>query len=172
MRADGDPRPIDQIRLDLYHHLLRGVPLPDAVRHPITDSPPDLPAEGPQDGAPGGRTTGTHGPADLAPQDVIALVERLIARALSDTADERLTALLDRARADGRLDGLGQLIGLAAQTMRDALSGLVDTWCRATGGNPAQHGHHGYRPPATGRDAAPHPAPPPHLHTPIRDMRS
>jgi hypothetical protein len=159
MKTDGDLRPIDQIRLDLFHDLLRGIPLPEAVRHPVTDHHDftgDTTREAthtPRDTAAGGEETGRCEPGDPTFEDAVAAVERLIAQALADTADEQLTALLDQARADDRLDGLGQLIGHAVQTMRDALTELVDAWCRTTshdttGHDTAGHGHDGYRPPA------------------------
>jgi hypothetical protein len=147
MRADGDTRPIDQIRLDLYNDLLRGIPLPEAVRNLTSDDFADKVDDGAADTAASGDDTAC-GTRDFASLDVIAAVERLIARALADAADAQLTTLLDRVRADGHLDGLGRLVGQAVQAMRDALTGLVDTWCRATGGNPTEHGHDGYRPPA------------------------
>jgi hypothetical protein len=83
---------------------------------------------------------------------VITTVERLVAAALAETADEQLTELLDRARAEGRLGGLNLLMGWAVQAMRDGLGDLVDSWCRASGGTPDRHGHghghHGYVPSA------------------------
>jgi hypothetical protein len=142
MKADGDARTITQIRADLQVALLRGLPLPEAVQHLITDLAdsdtgvkgvaPDTAASPPQ---------GDH-------TQVIAAVERLIAGALADAADEHLTDLLDRACANGRLDTLTLLIGQAAQAMNDALTGLVDSWCRSTGPDLSTHGHDGYRPPA------------------------
>jgi hypothetical protein len=144
MKADGDTRSVGQIRLDLHNALLRGIPLPEAVRHLIADpngyAPTAQPAEH-------GTDELLHdGPADLT--DVIAAVEELVARALAEAADEQLTGLLDRVRAAGRLDSLTLLIGQAVQTINNALAGLVDSWCGATGTNPGSHGHHGYRPPA------------------------
>ncbi|HEX6473243.1 MAG TPA: DUF222 domain-containing protein, partial [Streptosporangiaceae bacterium] len=52
MRADGDTRPLDHIRLDLFRDLLRGIPLPEATHHLITTPPTaedtnDLDDEGP-----------------------------------------------------------------------------------------------------------------------------
>jgi hypothetical protein len=79
---------------------------------------------------------------------VIETVEKLIADALAEAADEHLTQLLDQARAAGRLDSLTLFIGHAVQTMNIALAGLAESWCRTTGTNPASHGHHAYRPPA------------------------
>ncbi|GAA2104462.1 HNH endonuclease signature motif containing protein [Actinomadura alba] len=49
MRADGDQRPVDAIRADLYRDLLRGVPLPEAARV-LYDDGSTVPAE---DAAPG-----------------------------------------------------------------------------------------------------------------------
>ncbi|HEY7484821.1 MAG TPA: DUF222 domain-containing protein, partial [Streptosporangiaceae bacterium] len=88
----------------------------------------------------------SEAPADLTA--VVTAVEKLIAHALAEVTDEQLTGLVDRARAAGRLDSLSLLIGQAVQTMNNALAGLVDGWCRATGTNPGRHGHPGYRPPA------------------------
>jgi uncharacterized protein DUF222 len=80
--------------------------------------------------------------------EVIAAIEALIARVLARAADEQLSDLLDRARANGRTDGLSLLVSQAVHTMRVALADLVDSWCRATGPVPGVHGHYGYRPPA------------------------
>jgi hypothetical protein len=46
---------------------------------------------------------------------------------------------------ESRLDGLPMLIGQATRTMREALSPIVDSWCRVAG--IGDHGHRGYRPP-------------------------
>jgi uncharacterized protein DUF222 len=161
MQADGDTRPIDHIRLDLLRDLARGIPLPQAAQHLITDNPADAPHDTATDSDTVHRDTvhrdtvhrDTCNPtadrsADAAGEDVIAAVEQLIAQAVAEETDEQLTALLDRARAEGHLNGLAQLINHAVQTMRDALTGLVDSWCRTIDDDPATHGHHGYRPPA------------------------
>jgi hypothetical protein len=173
MKNDGDIRSINQIRLDLHNALLRGIPLPEAVRGLLISSDDttavaadaltaetqanaararregdDRPDRGRADRGPRGhQPTARHeAPADLT--DVVAAVDKLIAHALAEAADEHLTALLDRARAAGRLDSLTLLIGQAVQTMNNALAGLVDSWCRATGTSPGHHGHPRYRPPA------------------------
>jgi hypothetical protein len=152
MRTDGDTRPIDQIRLDLFCGLLRGITLPDAVHHLIAGDADGVEQASGRDGA--GTDHGPCGPEGnpaqdaQTPGDVLAAVEALIARVLADTADEHLTRLVDRAHADGRTDGMSLLIGHAAHAMRDGLAGLVDSWCRTTGTSPGAHGHHGYRPPA------------------------
>jgi hypothetical protein len=147
MRADGDVRPIDQIRLDLFRDLLRGVPLPEATHDLITDE-----VDPTEVGERADLRPGRH----PAAADALADAERQIARALAEIADEQLTGLFARARAAGRLDGLPLLIGHAAQAMRAALGPRVDAWCRATKGigvnavtDPASqdHGHDGYRPP-------------------------
>jgi hypothetical protein len=181
MKADGDVRTIGQIRHDLLAALGRGVPLPDAVRHLLTNQPDADPASatsasattatagmagsanhgpdgggGPFGGATASTTTEPGAAARRAPDnqpdatDVIAAVESLIARALADATDEHLTGLLDRARANGRLDTLTLWIGQAVQAVNDALTDIVDAWCRTTGTNPGtgRHGHDGYRPPA------------------------
>ncbi|HEY7483293.1 MAG TPA: DUF222 domain-containing protein, partial [Streptosporangiaceae bacterium] len=169
MKADGDLRTIDQIRADLHHDLLRGIPLPDAVQHLITDTSgpvnwrlatpatgPTAPVTGPT--LPTARTTdrmrlnydtrgARAGSGTDAAQEVSIVAERVIAEALAEVADQQLTAVFDRARAEGQMDRLARLIGDAAQAMRDALTGTVDTWCRATSQN-ARHGHPRYRPPA------------------------
>jgi hypothetical protein len=193
MRADGDIRSIDQIRADLYRDLLRGISLPEAVRHLLTDDSPGLPtgprpsagstaasaglarnmrdllpAEGSsltsdsfagyasESSASAGDIMGRNSGADSA-AEVIAEAERVIAEALSEVVDEQLTNVFDRARADGHLDGLAQLVGDAAKAMRDAIADKVDSWCRATrqpngtGSNVDKidgHGHPAYRPPA------------------------
>jgi hypothetical protein len=91
------------------------------------------------------------------PDPITAQVERQIARALADAADERLTGVVERARAEGRLDGMARMVGEAVEAMRDALDPLIDSWCRATSQTTglaadergqAPHGHDGYRPPA------------------------
>ncbi len=154
LKADGDIRSINQIRLDLHNALLHGIPLPDAVRDLRTV--PDTAAAdgGASNAATSGRQPGEGEIGETRPDGltdltgVITAVEKLIAHALAEAADEHLTGLLDRARAAGRLDSLSLLIGQAVQTMNNALAGLVDSWCRATGTNPGSHGHAGYRPPA------------------------
>jgi hypothetical protein len=149
MKADGDTRPIDQIRSDLLRDLLRGIPLPDAVRDLIVndDDGDGRDAVAADTDAAGDATPGQDGPHD-ASADALAAVEAMVARALADVIDKQLSRLLDQARAEGRLDGLALLIGQAVGAMRDGLSGLVDGWCRATGGTSGWHGHDGYRPPA------------------------
>jgi hypothetical protein len=163
MKADGDVRSIDQIRADLHCDLLRCIPLPNAVRRLLTDDIPSRPTgpfPGPAAGPPA--PTGNIRPRNSNPaadeagsggEMHTAEAERLIAEALGDVAGEQLTAVFDRARADGHLDGLAHLIGDAAQAMRAAIAGKVDSWCRATcetsHANKADgHGHPGYRPPA------------------------
>ncbi|HEX6469173.1 MAG TPA: DUF222 domain-containing protein [Streptosporangiaceae bacterium] len=152
MKADGDQRPIDHIRLDLYRDLLRGLPIPEAVRHLVGSPPDDLPAEGCtaddiEGAAHGGDSTPTRlGAGTRAngrrPQPragstsdsglAAAEVERRIATALAEVADQRLTGLFDQARAEGRLDGMARMIDEAVEAMRDALDPFVDSWCRAT----------------------------------------
>jgi hypothetical protein len=146
LKADGDIRSIGQIRLDLHNALLRGTPLPDAVRTLITNPDDAAAATGDAQPAETGTTPRTEAPADLT--DMITAVDKLVAHALAEAADEHLAGLLDRARAAGRLDSLTLLIGHAVQNMHNALAGLVDSWCRTTGTNPGSHGHPGYRPPA------------------------
>jgi hypothetical protein len=165
LRADGDDRPIGQLRADLHTALLRGTPLPEAIRGMLTGPIGDAasPAAGDDVSAgtartdavlPGAQSTAYDaddekrhdGRADL--NGVVAAVEQLIAHALAEVADDHLAGLLDRVQAAGRLDGVTLLIGQAAQAMNNALAGLVDSWCRATGAVPGHHGHDGYRPPA------------------------
>jgi hypothetical protein len=150
MRADGDTRSIDQIRLDLHRDLLRGVALPDAVRRLIVGD--DVEQAFGRDGADtqyGARHPAGVGARDAqTPGQVLAAIEALIARVLADAADEHLRDLVDRAHANGQADGLSMLIGQAVRAMRGALAGLVDSWCRTTGDDPTSHGHHRYRPPA------------------------
>ncbi|WP_246491880.1 HNH endonuclease signature motif containing protein [Actinomadura alba] len=101
--------------------------------------------------------------------DLVAAMDRQIARALAGLADEHLTTMLAQARLDGRLDGLALLTAQAAQAMAQGLKELRHTWCQSTGDNtrePASrdtadsdatghdtevHGHNGYRPPAAMR---------------------
>ncbi|HEX6468816.1 MAG TPA: DUF222 domain-containing protein [Streptosporangiaceae bacterium] len=148
MKADGDQRPIDHIRLDLYRDLLRGVPLPEATHHLVTTPPAaedadrlddaaatghpappdhDAPAEPP--GTPG---AAAHPMAAHPTGRLVDQMERQLAHTLAEAADERLTSIFERARAEGRLDGMARLIGEAVDAMRDALDPLVDSWCRAT----------------------------------------
>ncbi len=154
MKADGDLRPIDQIRLDLYRDLLRGIPLAEAVRGLVTDDTGQFEQGGPT-GSDADGTSSRHSTAD----EVVFAAERQIARLLAENVDAELSRVFDRARAEGRLDGMARLIGEAAQAMRDALAPIVDAWCSATiigstaatRGDPGQnrrHGHDGYRPPA------------------------
>jgi hypothetical protein len=153
MKADGDVRPIDQIRADLCRDLLRGVRLPDAVRdlivnhHSAGDGCDGREAVAADTDAAGNATPEQDGPHDSS-ADALAAVEAMIARALADVVDQQLSRLLDQAVGQGPLDGLALLIGQAVRAMRDGLSGLVDVWCRATGGASGGHGHDGYRPPA------------------------
>jgi hypothetical protein len=78
MKADGDIRSIGQLRLDLHNALLRGTPLPDAVRHLLTGTVDPAVAPGADDAAP------PEERADLT--DVIAAVDKLIAHALETPA--------------------------------------------------------------------------------------
>ncbi|HEX6472637.1 MAG TPA: DUF222 domain-containing protein, partial [Streptosporangiaceae bacterium] len=194
MRADGDTRPLDHIRLDLFRDLLRGIPLPEATHHLITTPPTaedtnDLDDAGPtgdgeadqrsgrrqvhdrhgglhpadqttdaeENGRENGRASGAaRAAAEQTSARLAAQVERQIAHALADAADERLTGLYERARVEGRLDGMARIISQAADAMRDALDPLIDSWCRTTSHTTgptddrgrAPHGHNGYRPPA------------------------
>jgi hypothetical protein len=77
MRADGDARPIDQIRLDLYRDLLRGIPLPQAIQRLIIDDP--QPAEHAD------RTSGRGPTRQNTAAEVIAAAKRQIAQALAET---------------------------------------------------------------------------------------
>ncbi|MBC6459357.1 HNH endonuclease signature motif containing protein [Actinomadura sp. HBU206391] len=142
LKADGDDRPIDQIRADLAYHLLRGLALPEAVGA-LLASMGDPPAPGEEHREPTRAVTGDT--------DLLAAMDQQIAHALAGIADEHLTALLARARANGRLDGLGLLVVQAVQAMADGLRTLKDTWCRESGTDPGRHGHVGYRPPAAMR---------------------
>jgi hypothetical protein len=145
MKADGDIRTVDQIRVDLYRDLLRGIPLPEAVRNLLTGDASDESA-----GTDAGPESRLHAPARVTAAEVVAAAERVIAETLGEVADGQLTAVFDRARADGHLDRLPGLIGAAAQAMREAITGIVDSWCRVTtqtSGQTPGHGHAGYRPP-------------------------
>lgn len=149
MRAAGDVRPIDHIRLDLFRDLLRGIPLPEATRDIApADQPPRPPAADTEQVADLPRLPVPEATGDLIPPvaaDVLADAERHIAEALARIADEELTRLFARARAADRTDGLPLLIGRAVQAMRAALGPIVDAWCRAN--TSKDHGHPGYRPP-------------------------
>lgn len=153
MRADGDARPIDHIRLDLFRDLLRGIPLPEATHRLVTEIHADSAVTGGATGMGATDAADVAGGSALdAGRDVIAEVEGRIARGLAVMADAHLRRVFDQARAEGRLDEMPHLIGQAAEGMRDALAPTVDLWCRATNqaaGNGARHGHDGYRPPAT-----------------------
>jgi hypothetical protein len=144
MKGDGDQRTLGQIRADLQVALLRGTPLPEAVQRLLTD--PHAAAV-PCNAAPAATDSPAAAQASSDLADVIAAVEALIARALAEAADEQLSGLLDRARANGKLGTLTLWIGQAVKTINDALAGLVDAWCRHTGSTPGAHGHDGYRPP-------------------------
>jgi hypothetical protein len=97
LKADGDERPIDRIRADLAHALLRGLALPDAVRDLLMSGVDDRTVPGEESREPA-RTGG--GAADLT-----AAMDRRITEALAEVADEQLTRLLAQARMTGRLDG-------------------------------------------------------------------
>jgi hypothetical protein len=139
LKADGDDRPIDQIRADLAHALLRGRVLPEAIRDLLTGGMDDRPAPSEE-----GHEPARAGDGDADP---IAAMDRQITQALAGIADERLTRPLAQARKNGRLDGLALLTAQAAQAMADGLNDLKERWCHTTGDDPERHGHNGYRPP-------------------------
>ncbi|GAA2105800.1 HNH endonuclease signature motif containing protein [Actinomadura alba] len=157
LKADGDQRPIDTLRADLTHALLRGLPLPKAIRHLLMRPDDDLGPDGPQAPGPFGEATSEQAGTDSRCEDgwraaddteTLDAVERQIDDALSRSADRHLARLLEHARGTGRLDGLALLVAQAVQAMHDGLSELRQAWCRTTGPGPGQHGHRGYRPPA------------------------
>ncbi|MBC6465768.1 DUF222 domain-containing protein [Actinomadura alba] len=141
LKTDGDPRPIDHIRADLTLALLRGLPLPEAIRDLLTGGID--PAPGQADREPAPTRAGDDDGADL-----LDAMDRQITQALAGITEEHLRDLLTQARLDGRLDGLALLITQATQAMADGLQRLRDSWCQSTGNDPDRHGHDGYRPPA------------------------
>ncbi|MBC6460912.1 HNH endonuclease signature motif containing protein [Actinomadura sp. HBU206391] len=158
MRADGDQRPVDAIRADLYRDLLRGVPLPEAA-HTLYDDPSGEPSADAADafgaGSDAGDVTVRPAPHDdartAAYEEALAEVERLIAEGLATELGRHLEELLASARRDSRHGGRpvarALLISEAVAAMDKALEGLRDAWCAATG----QQAHEGYRPPAAMR---------------------
>jgi hypothetical protein len=153
LKADGDERPINQIRVDLAHALLRGLALPDAVRDLIVGGADDRPAPGEAaDGRQPGGVDGLCAHEDAArtggDADPVTTVDRQIAEALAEVADEQLTRLRAQARMTGRLDGLTLLTAQAVQAMAGGLERLKNAWCKTSGQNPGRHGHDGYRVPA------------------------
>ncbi|MBC6459051.1 HNH endonuclease signature motif containing protein [Actinomadura sp. HBU206391] len=168
LKADGDERPIDILRADLTQALLRGLPLPEAVRHMLIELAGNLDPgrsrpTGPHDdgtrddgfadrtGTRSQRETGRRTPDDGGSMDAI---ERRIDEALSHSIDQRLKRLLRQARTAGRLDGLDLLIAQAVQVMHDGLAELKHTWCRTTGPRPGAGPGPGARPtPGAGQGA-------------------
>ncbi|WP_231404255.1 HNH endonuclease [Actinomadura viridis] len=69
-------------------------------------------------------------------------------RALAGMVDRRLTGVLNRARALGRLEELPQMIGRAVRDIHDRLATAREAHCQ---GGADRHGHPGYRPPAVMR---------------------
>ncbi|WP_231405417.1 HNH endonuclease signature motif containing protein [Actinomadura viridis] len=69
-------------------------------------------------------------------------------RALAGMVDRRLTGVLNRARALGRLEELPQMIGRAVRDIHDRLATAREAHCQ---GGADRHGHAGYRPPAVMR---------------------
>ncbi|MFF5263908.1 DUF222 domain-containing protein [Actinomadura viridis] len=69
-------------------------------------------------------------------------------RALAGMIDRRLTGVLNRARALGRLEELPEMIGRAVGDIHDRLATAREAHCQ---GEAERHGHPGHRPPAAMR---------------------
>jgi hypothetical protein len=150
VKTDGDDRSLDQIRADLATQLLRGNPLPDAVRTLLTHTTPTPPrsqvAPRADEVVPASQEHGTqiHTPVASTPRAQDA--DAGMVQALAVMVDRRLTQMLAQARATGRMHALPALTAQAAQHLHDRLADLRDTRCQGSGdGN---HGEHGYRPSA------------------------
>ncbi|MBC6458365.1 HNH endonuclease signature motif containing protein [Actinomadura sp. HBU206391] len=160
IKADGDERPMDAIRADLVLELLRGKHPADLFpppTHPQQHPPsPAAPTPTPEDSAAGarasrrgtGRSGGTRRTDPRRSTDGGTGDEE--AAAITQTARDRLTALLDQIGDRGGPAERRLLVTEAGRRMTEALSPLKVRWCALavdTGGHPV-HGHHGYRPPA------------------------
>ncbi|MFD0691800.1 HNH endonuclease signature motif containing protein [Actinomadura fibrosa] len=130
LRQDGDVRSLDQLRADLAQRLLRGTSLPEVVRAVQVEHTE------PSATAPESATT-VSGPE-----------ERDTASVLADVVDARLTQVAERARMQGRLNGLGARLQLAVREIEGQVAAVRDALCAA-----ADHGHSGYRPPVAMRQA-------------------
>jgi hypothetical protein len=138
MRADGDPRTLHQLRADLARQLLRGHPLPDAIRLAVASGGREARAVpdaewSMEDGSP--RTVAVPEPsADDAASDALAAL-------VAELTDRELTGLRDHLKATGR--ALPFRITRVVQELHDRLANLRDSWCRTH--DPA-HGRTVYRP--------------------------
>ncbi|MQY09288.1 HNH endonuclease signature motif containing protein [Actinomadura macrotermitis] len=117
LKQDGDARLIDQIRADLALQLLRGVPLPEAVRTPPAQAEPSTPAVP--------DTPGGDGDS--------------VAEMVGHAARRRLEELRAHVEFHGRLADLPRLAARAVEELHERLAPLRDTACG--------HGKPGYRPP-------------------------
>jgi hypothetical protein len=130
IKADGDPRTLNQLRADLAQQLLHGHPLPEAIQHARTAGDQQDQASTHQGQGPGARSETGHGPVlgvAEAASDAIAVV-------IAEMADRELAFRITRAAYD----------------IHDRLTGLREAWCRT---HDPDHGRTVYRPSPTLRRA-------------------
>jgi hypothetical protein len=132
LKADGDSRPLAQIRADLAALLLQGTELPAAVRALL-----DQPA------SPGSGAVGVvRCPGAVESGDLALAAEDAVVPVLVDMVEQRLTHVRDRVSP--RV--LSAAIARAAERIHDQLADARVADCQ---GDDETHGRPGYRPPDT-----------------------
>jgi Domain of unknown function (DUF222) len=126
---DGDTRPLDLVRADVFLELLRG-------RLPADTLPPPQPTKQTNRGT--SKSTNPPGCRCKATEDPVADVAAHIA--------ERARGGLAAALANTPAGKRALLAAEAGERIRRALNELASPWC--TTGASAGHGHDDYRPPA------------------------
>lgn len=160
LKADGDPRTIDQLRADVYLALLRGhqpIPLapPSAEPATATDAPTPQSAAPTSDGIPDGDvcpecTRAARGQDRFDPH-----TERTAADAVADAVRHQFGGLTDRLDRDAqRRGGQAALVREAARRIKTAIADLSARWCVTNtndSGIVIRHGAESYRVPAAMR---------------------
>jgi hypothetical protein len=174
LKADGDPRTIDQLRVDVLADLARNhYPCLHAPARPDGTPKDATPEDGtPEDGTPedgaadrpggvsdeqagacsGNAPSGARdGEGDAGSNDADE-DERAVAAGIAEALRGQLTDLTDRLGDDARTRNTrAALVAEAARRMKDALTDLKSRWCATTAnrdGDIIRHGADSYRPPA------------------------
>lgn len=133
MKKDGDDRRIDQIRADLATHLLRGLPLSEAVQAHLLPDATVSSAE----------THDVPRISETVEEDSEATDQGTVQH-LAQIFDQRLERIVLNARAQGGLAGLrGAIVRAVDEIVQRLAPGHP---CHGT-----SHNHPGYRPPAAMR---------------------
>jgi Domain of unknown function (DUF222) len=154
IKADGDPRTLDQLSADVFLSLLLGI-------HPASGLPTTKPTtkpiarSGPDDSFEAMGSPAQTGPAEAGAAansaSVAALVGAVAERIGTVHLNVPLMTLLGLNAEPGEVPGYGPLTAEIARQMAASATSPTTRWCvTVTGadGEPVHHGHPAYRPPA------------------------